>query len=236
VTSDAGWSQSFTLLKLSPTLFWENDERPEAFAGTVRVLREEDKEEEEETESDEASRQDAIQDAVASGVQDTLDSGEVSERVVSGGNVSENKALGEESGEAFTDETPSGEHFPAWLRRRLLERKLVINDAKALVHTVADMVYLVSPEVFQRYVQEHPQTAFLARQDRLADWQWVQRRFEKLGVHRKQPKGLNIWTCEVARPRKSRRVHGYLLENPKALFSEPPPNNPYLILLGEDEE
>lgn len=128
------------------------------------------------------------------------------------------------------EETPSGEHFVAWLRRRIEERKLIINDAKALVHTVADTVYLVSPGVFQRYAQEHPKTAFLAKQDQVADWQWVQKRFEKLQLHRKQPCGLNIWTCEVAGPRKSRRLHGYLLGAPQVIFTDMPPNNPYMSL------
>ena len=55
----------------------------------------------------------------------------------------------------------------------------------------------------------------------------------KLGLHRKQASGLNIWTCEVTGPRKSRRLHGYLLSAPEALFREMPPDNPYLRLLTE---
>ena len=43
----------------------------------------------------------------------------------------------------------------------------IINDAKTLVHPVADTIYLVSPGVFQRYAQEHPRTAFLAKQAKL---------------------------------------------------------------------
>lgn len=31
--------------------------------------------------------------------------------------------------------------------------------------------------VFQRYVQEHPHVGTLARQDKMPDWQWVQKRF-----------------------------------------------------------
>lgn len=90
--------------------------------------------------------------------------------------------------------------------------------------------FLVSPGVFQCYVQEHPQTAALAKQDQVADWQWVQKRVEKLQLHRKQDNGLNIWTCEVTGPRKSRRLHGYRLADPRHLFEEIPPNNPYLQL------
>ena len=124
----------------------------------------------------------------------------------------------------------SGEHFMAWLKQAVQTRKLIINDAKALVHTVSDTVYLISPGVFQRYAQEHPTIGPLAKDAALQDWQWVQKRFEKLGLHRKQPSGLNIRTCEVMGPRKTRQVHGYLLEDPSHIFDAVPPNNPYLSL------
>jgi len=37
VTSDTGWSHSFTLLRLAPALIWEANERPVPFAGTVVI-------------------------------------------------------------------------------------------------------------------------------------------------------------------------------------------------------
>ncbi len=115
-----------------------------------------------------------------------------------------------------------------WLRTGVRTRKLIINDAKALVHTVNGTAYLISPGIFQRYTQEHPQVAALAKAEQLSAWQWTQKRFEKLGLHRKQTNGLNIWTCEVKGPRKSRRVHGYLLSDMQTLFDEVMPDNPYL--------
>lgn len=124
--------------------------------------------------------------------------------------------------------TPSGEHFVAWLRDGIQTRRLIVNDAKALVHTVAGATFLVSPGVFQRYAQAHPEVARLAKQEQLTDWAWVQKRFERLGLHRKQNSGLNIWTCEVTGPRKSRRLHGYLMDNPTTLFIDAPPDNPHL--------
>lgn len=128
---------------------------------------------------------------------------------------------------------PSGEHFAAWLKQGVASRRLIINDAKALVHTVSDTAYLVSPGVFQRYAQEHPEVGTLAKQDNQQDWQWVQKRFERLQLHRKQPNGLNIWTCEVTGPRKSRRLHGYLLTDASDVFDAVPPNNPYLKVTQE---
>ncbi len=127
---------------------------------------------------------------------------------------------------------PSGEHFMAWLKAGIATRRLIINDAKALVHTVSDTAYLVSPGVFQRYAQEHPQVGTLAKQENQQDWRWVQKRFERLQLHRKHSNGLNIWTCSVVGPRKSRHLHGYLLADAHLLFAEIPPNNPYLSLAG----
>ena len=76
------------------------------------------------------------------------------------------------------------------------------------------------------------QVAALAKQEKLADWRWVQKQFERLRLHRKQNDGLNLWTCEVAGP--SRRLHGYLLTSPNTLFHETPPDNPYLRLLNSN--
>jgi len=126
--------------------------------------------------------------------------------------------------------TPSGEHFVAWLRDSIQTRRLIINDAKALVHTVVGTVFLVSPGIFQRYAQAHPEVARLAKQEQQTEWAWVQKRFERLGLHRKQENGLNIWTCEVTGPRKSRHIHGYLLRDSSALFDELLPNNPHLTV------
>jgi len=117
-----------------------------------------------------------------------------------------------------------------WLKHALATRKLILNDAKALIHTVDNTAFLVTPGIFQRYAQEHPQTAAFAKAENQQDWQWLQKRFEKLAIHRKHPSGLNIWTCAVTDPRKSRRLHGYLLSNADTLFEVLPANNPYLVL------
>lgn len=55
-----------------------------------------------------------------------------------------------------------------------------------------DTLFLVTPSIFQRYTQEYLDTAHLAKQDNLQDWQWLQKQFEQQRLHRKQPNGLNI--------------------------------------------
>lgn len=266
VTSDTGWTHTFTLLRVAPALIWEGSERPPAFQGTVEVVQD-----------DTAATADASPTPPDAAEQPLLPTGTVpapalstpapGRQISSGDSVdalldllgtpdsalpSAPASVNEptETGSGPEQESalpppaissaadvkkdgqvlPSGEHFIAWLRQHISTRKLIINDAKALVHTVADTVYLVSPGLFQRYAQEHPKTAFLAKQENVADWQWIQKAFEKLQLHRKQDSGLNIWTCEVAGPRKSRRLHGYLLVDPKDIFVDMPPNNPYLTI------
>lgn len=244
VTSDTGWSNTFTFLKLSPAMIWDASDRPAPFTGRVQIEQEGE----------------AIQAAVPENVH-------VERMKVDPANIEPTTTVADNSVEALSDLLdapaistatakplpptaepesarllddrdksqgtldPSGAHFITWLREGIQTRKLIINDAKALVHTVAGTAYLVSPGVFQRYAQEHPQIKALAKHDELPEWQWIQKRFEKLGLHRKQVNGLNIWTCEVTGPRKSKRLHGYLLISPDSLFQDMFPDNPYLRLL-----
>ncbi|WP_135005847.1 conjugal transfer nickase/helicase domain-containing protein, partial [Pseudomonas savastanoi] len=44
------------------------------------------------------------------------------------------------------------------------------------------------------------------------------------------PAGLNIWTCMVKGPRKSKQLRGYLLLEPTDVFSEVPYDNPVVSL------
>ncbi|ERY35576.1 integrating conjugative element relaxase, PFGI-1 class [Pseudomonas aeruginosa BL13] len=263
VTSETGWTHTFTMLRLAPALIWEGSERPPAFQGTVEVVQEE--------------HTSAAASSATSTAAEPPSTTSVTPTPVLSPRSPAAKAVGNDGVDALLDllgtpdiepppiletsseptapaqapepsapeptaplseieaegarTSPSGEHFIAWLRQHIEARKLIINDAKALVHTVADTVYLVSPGVFQRYAQEHPKTALLAKQKKLSDWRWVQKHFEELQLHRKQDSGLNIWTCEVTGPRKSRKLHGYLLINSRVLFDEPPTNNPYLTVL-----
>jgi hypothetical protein len=252
VASNAGWSHSFTLLRLAPSVIWDVGDRPAAFDGTVSAER-----------PGAAASTDAISlvdaaPAAATTTTTTADApeilpipaheedellgalleavepeaaaieaggGQVSSRVDARSGVGEDRSFA-----AVVEDRPSGEYFVAWLREAVQRRKLVINDAKALIHTVADTVYLVSPGLFRRYAQEHPEVAAMAKREGTTDWEWAQKRFEKLQLHRKHPGGLNIWTCQVNGPRKSRRLHGYLLQSPTVLFDDCPPNNPYLSL------
>ena len=112
----------------------------------------------------------------------------------------------------------------------MLSHKLVINDAKALIHTVEGTAFLVSPGLLKRYALEHPHLQKEAKDRGVEAWQLVQRAFEKLKINRKTADNLNIWTCEVVGPRKSKSLKGYLLQDPKAIFTQPVFDNPSVRL------
>lgn len=129
-----------------------------------------------------------------------------------------------------TNAADLGQAFVAWTRQGVLSHKLVINDAKALIHTVDGTAFLVSPGLFKRYALEHPHIHTDAKARGIEAWQLVQRAFEKLKTNRKTADNLNIWTCEVIGPRKSKTLKGYLLEDPTAIFTHPPFDNVSLRL------
>ncbi len=251
ITSTNGWTHSLTLLKLSPSLIWEMHERPLSYEGTVCV-----EEMVASTKGDDAAEVASELPSVTGATVDrTARARPVAEDVIALSDQPERGGSSTATQVAATtpvtsppiernegrvtlhltdlEGKPENQHgiaFVTWLRHGIETRRLRINEAKALAHTVADAVFLVTPGVFQRYVQEHPELSNLARKEKIEGWQWAQKKFERLRIHRKQHNGLNIWTCEVAGPRKTRHLHGYLLNEATALFEEIPPNNPFLRL------
>lgn len=123
------------------------------------------------------------------------------------------------------DTADLGQAFIAWARQGVISHTLVINDAKAMIHTVDGTAFLVSPGLFKRYASEHPHLQREAKARGIETWQLVQRGFEKLKTNRKTPDNLNIWTCEVIGPRKSKLLKGYLLKDPGVIFTHPPFDN-----------
>lgn len=126
--------------------------------------------------------------------------------------------------------TELGQGFVDWLRAGIASRKIIINDAKALVHTVSGTAMLVTPGIFKRFVLEFPALEAQATAQKLNAWQLVQRSFEKLKLHRKTGTSLNIWTVNVVGPRSTRKLRGYLLNDPLTVFSEVPYDNVSLSL------
>ncbi|WP_460322779.1 MobH family relaxase [Pseudomonas ogarae] len=246
VTSENGWTHSFTFLKLSPALIWETGARPEAFTGSVTVnladpptnpMRQAD------TAlatppaiGNKSGPVHSITSAPPPSPPDSVDMlmdlfGPPPAYLDEPGFIDDAEPPTTETQASPAATAPSGDHFMQWFTQGVQTHRIIMNDTRALVHSVNDTLYLVSPGVFRRYSQEHPHLARIAKQENLSDWQWIQKRFEQMKLHRKQPNGLNIWTCEVTGPRKTRRLHGYLLKSPAGLMNDLALNNPYLKVI-----
>ncbi|MDR6581810.1 MobH family relaxase [Pseudomonas extremaustralis] len=233
LVAQGGWQQSFTFLRLQPTLIWGNEDRPKAFSGTVSIAVDDHP-----TDApapalapkaggtgshQNQSLEDpmAMEDADYLGtLLDMFGMGETEVRDTPSQNALEISNS--------TSDNP-GQAFLTWVREGIQSHKLIINDSKARIHTVGGSVFLVTPSLFQRYAQEFPGISQGASQE-IEEWRWVQKQFEKLKVHRKRDDGLNIWTCQVEGTRRKTKLKGYLLEDCKLLFESPPPENPYLML------
>ncbi|AZC38301.1 MobH family relaxase [Pseudomonas chlororaphis] len=235
LVAQGNWQQSFTFLRLQPALIWGNEDRPEAFSGTVSIATHDHSTDTDtlvptpapetvRVGSDHSQPQPepmALEDADYLG--SLLDMFELEEREAT-------VALSESADKTST--LPSddpGQVFLNWVKEGIRSHKLIINDSKAKIHTVGGTVFLVTPGLFQRYVQEFPCIS-LGADSAGEEWRWVQKQFEKLKTHKKRDDGLNIWICQVEGPRKKGTLKGYLLENPALLFETGPvpADNPFL--------
>lgn len=282
VLSPSGWKNTFTFLRVSPSLIWSvGEERPEPFGGSVQALNEDAAEVQSapsanstvsvapanlkadiaNPETNESARAASTSpdshcehDTSPHEIDDTdyllnlMDMGtgsDVSVRIQASPAPSEAEAGAveveniPENLPAITVAGPTGEslghQFMHWLKVGVATRKIVINDAKAKVHTVNGTAFLVTPEIFRRYAQEHP-TLFSGGAGEGQPWLQVQKSFEKLKLHVKKNNGHNIWTCEVFGPRKTKSLKGYLLKRPEDVFTTEMLDNPNLRLCGEHGE
>ncbi|PYY72587.1 relaxase [Pseudomonas jessenii] len=225
------WKQSFTFLRLQPALIWGSEDRPEAFSGTVSIAADDHSTDAPvpppapETVSTRSRQNPSQPDPMA------LEDADYLGTLLNMFELEEPEASDAPSESALETSTlPSdnpGQAFLNWVKEGTLSHKLIINDSKAKIHTVSGCVFLVTPGLFQRYVQEYPGISQASDQE-LEEWRWVQKQFERLKVHRKRDDGLNIWACQVQGPRKKTTLKGYLIEEPKLLFELVPPDNPFL--------
>lgn len=284
IDNGRGWKNTFTLLKLSPALIWNDpNDRPTAFTGTLEVETGNPAEEPSienpvaapaktsslnfepnaapavlapaalspfETQqhpSNNPAEFDALLALLGSinePLEDTknnpvsaahtappkLDDIQPSQTSEQGGAP---HATVEEVAPMPSNNTELGQGFVEWLKKGIASRSIIINDTKALVHTVAGSAMLVTPGIFKRYVLEFPHIEQQAKAQQVNAWQLVQRSFEKQKLHQKTHKSLNIWTCDVVGPRKSKQLKGYLLQDPLTIFSVVPFDNISLSLKSE---
>lgn len=238
--TDGDWQQRFTFLRLPPSLIWVNEPRPNAFAGTVDVAFELEAGEAEHLESaghiesappmaspafSQASTGPMPAEVTPIDLDDADYLGALLELFETSSNVEQDPPINLAEGAS----EQLGNRFVKWLRAGLEDHTLIINDSRAKVHTVNGTFFLVTPGIFQRYVQESRGQA--AQDDDSRTWVGVQKAFEKMNLHRRSADGRNIWTCHVQGPRKKAKLNGYLLLDPRVITEQQPMDNPFLRLV-----
>jgi integrating conjugative element relaxase (TIGR03760 family) len=106
--------------------------------------------------------------------------------------------LPEATGNPDSDDT--GERFLHWLSEGLRNGQHPVNTTEAFLHTVKEGVLLVSPRAFKLFAPDN--------------WDYVQKRFTKLKLHKPAPNDSNIWLYHVRGEKKSGMVRGFLISNP----------------------
>jgi len=113
-------------------------------------------------------------------------------------------------------ENDPGQTFLNWLHDGLKQNCFETNSTNARIHCVEEGLLLISPGIFKDFDREN--------------WQRVQKRFQKLKIHRKTAQGTNIHTYQVVGKRSKSRINGILIEDPERLFEGVllPEPNPHL--------
>ena len=106
--------------------------------------------------------------------------------------------LPEATGNPDSDDT--GERFLHWLSEGLRTGQHPVNTTEAFLHTTKEGVLLVSPRAFKLFAPDN--------------WDYVQKRFTKLKLHKPAPNDSNIWLYHVRGEKKSGMVRGFLISNP----------------------
>jgi len=116
------------------------------------------------------------------------------------------------------EQRDAGEQFLNWLQTGLRSGDIIINDVRARVHVVPEGILIVSPAIFKDFSRHSDH-----------DWNHVQKRFQKLGLHEKTTQGTNIHNYRTIGGRKSSTINGLLIQDSSILFpSQQPPPNPHL--------
>ena len=124
----------------------------------------------------------------------------------------------------------------AWLQSVVANGSLRYNESGALVHFVAEGLFLVSPGVFRAYAQAHPE---LLNKELGTARDWPGKAAQKAvcgaGWNRKGPRNKSVLTYQVVSREGApvKTLNGVVVLQPERFFDPVPPANPHLRLLNE---
>ncbi|AWW69144.1 relaxase [Mannheimia haemolytica] len=130
----------------------------------------------------------------------------------------------------------TGDNFVNWLKSGIATNKFAINKPTAKLHIVEDHLFLVTPVIFEMYLQE---SGLPYDKEMINSLQYD---FQGLGIHlpknttiNGKPDTINFWKCDVIGPRKTSSLTGYLIKNTHLFFGDKTLLNNHCLTLQKEE-
>jgi hypothetical protein len=116
-------------------------------------------------------------------------------------------------------------HFITWIQEGLQERKIQVNNSKALVHVVKEGALIVTPIAFKKFLWDnklHKEGENITKQvTRIQDR--LKAIMEKKKKHRRTKLGINIHTYQINGDTKTSKIKCWLLPTKTVFVGTPPP-------------
>lgn len=129
-----------------------------------------------------------------------------------------------------------GQQFVDWLKAGIAQNKFAISKNTAKLHIVENALFLVSPTIFEHFLQE---MGMPYDKDAITNLQY---KFQELGLH--TPRNvvingksdtINFWRCTVIGPRKTSYLIGYLIKDTHLFFGDTVLLNNLCLTLQKEE-
>ncbi|QLB12803.1 integrating conjugative element relaxase (TIGR03760 family) [Bisgaardia hudsonensis] len=134
------------------------------------------------------------------------------------------------------EDSHSGKKFVDWLKKGIAQNKFAISKNTAKLHIVEGALFLVSPAIFEQFLQEN---GLSYDKDSITNLQY---KFQDLGLHtpknvmiKGKPDSINFWRCAVTGPRKTSYLTGYLIKDTSLFFGDKVLLNNLCLTLQKEE-
>jgi len=105
-----------------------------------------------------------------------------------------------------------------WMATRVKYHKIRVNESGAPVHIIDGYVALVTPAIFDRYLEDNKTSARALGRDRDSQLRVLQSQIRALGLHEKSSDGGDFHTVYIAGPNKQSTLNAFLFK--RHLFPE----------------
>ncbi len=133
----------------------------------------------------------------------------------------------------------AAQRFMAWVQQGLVSGSLAYNESGAMVHFVAEGMFLASPRIFREFAQEFGETGDGTPSDKEGDrlGTGIQREVIRAGWHLMGKNKTNVLKYQVLRRngKGGGLLTGLVIKEPARFVSPLPKPNPHLVPFEEDK-